>query len=345
MSEAIIIGFVNKGGPGVCGETMKNQLMIRKLKELGVKCYVMDFYKWRRHPWVFIQLLYTVLTHRKATIVFSTSVPNVYPMMRMMKAVGWKQHTVNWVIGGTLGEKTINGTFNKDVIGYINWTIVESQIMVEQLKSCGISNVIQVPNFKPIPYKPKINRSNSRIRFIFISRIIPDKGCDYILESAMMLNGKGLTSKYEIDFYGKIEEDYERTFRKKISELENVDYKGYLNLMSPNGYDCIASYDIMLFPTYWKGEGFAGVFIDAFIAGTPVIITDWAHNKQFFREGETAIFIPVHNVEALSIKMEECIERKYDLNLMATYCQKEADKYNIDNVINKELLEKIGLLG
>ena len=33
--EAIVIGWINKGTPADCGETMKNQLMINKLAELG----------------------------------------------------------------------------------------------------------------------------------------------------------------------------------------------------------------------------------------------------------------------------------------------------------------------
>lgn len=42
-SEAIIIGWINKGKPADCGETMKNQLMIRKLEELGIRCRQIDF--------------------------------------------------------------------------------------------------------------------------------------------------------------------------------------------------------------------------------------------------------------------------------------------------------------
>lgn len=52
-NEAIIIGWINKGKPADCGETMKNQLMIRKLKELGVHCRLIDLKNWRRHPWIF----------------------------------------------------------------------------------------------------------------------------------------------------------------------------------------------------------------------------------------------------------------------------------------------------
>lgn len=37
MKEAIIIGWVNHKHPAVCGETMKNQLMINKLEENGIK--------------------------------------------------------------------------------------------------------------------------------------------------------------------------------------------------------------------------------------------------------------------------------------------------------------------
>lgn len=32
---------------------------------------------------------------------------------------------------------------------------------------------------------------------------------------------------------------------------------------------------MMLFPTLLKGEGFAGVFIDSFVSGVPMIVSDW----------------------------------------------------------------------
>lgn len=343
-NRAIIIGWINKNKPADCGETMKNQLMIQKLEELGVKCYLADFKNWRKHPWIFLQLLWYMIAHHDATLIFSTSTQNVYPMMNLMKLIRWKQHTVHWVIGGSLGQKVKDGVFQADIIGYMNYTLVESNLMKQQLTKCGIKNVLQVPNFKPISYYPTHTGGVNKVRFIFLSRIMPEKGCDYILKAAKLLNEKGYIQKYEIDFYGKIAESYQDTFERGISLLSNVHYAGFLNLRENSGYDKLANYDVMLFPTYWKGEGFAGIFIDAFISGVPIIASDWSHNRQFLKENETALFIPVHDVQALEDKMRECIDGKYDLKHMSSCCQKQAKAYNVDNVITIDFLKRIGII-
>ncbi len=351
MDKVIVIGWINKGKPADCGETMKNQLMIQKLIDLGITCYPIDFKGWKKRPWVFLQLLWNMIVHKDATLIFSTSTINVYPMMKLMKRIGWKQKTIQWVIGGSLGDKVKNGTFDRNVIGYIQHTIVESKLMVHQLEECGIKGVFQLPNFKPISYYPDIKSRVEEwkvglkrpVRFVFLSRIMCEKGCDYILEAAKHLNEDGFENRYTIDFYGKIAEPYKKVFLHKIGNLPNVTYKGFLSLQNKQGYDKLAEYDLMLFPTYWKGEGFAGVFIDAFISGVPMIISDWAHNRQFMKEGETALFIPVHNVIALRDRMQECIKGHYPIGAMAMQCQQEAEIYNIDKVITLDLLNRLDL--
>ena len=109
----------------------------------------------------------------------------------------------------------------------------------------------------------------------------------------------GLQNKFLIDFYGKIDDSYESSFKERVDLIPNVNYQGFLNLGENEGYDKLSTYDMMLFPTYWKGEGFAGVFIDSFVSGVPMIVSDWAHNRQFLKESETALFVPVHDVTAL----------------------------------------------
>lgn len=321
----IVIGWINNGKQADCGETMKNQLMIQRLTTLGVKCRIIDIKGWRKRPWIFMQLVWDLIVHKNDTILYSSTATNTYPMMKIMYRIGWKQKTVHWVIGGLFGERVKNGFFDRNVIRTIDHTLVESPLMKEQLDDCGIRNVIVVPNFKPITYYPDIGWKKDvcperRKRFVYLSRIIPQKGCNYILEAARKLNAYGLRNKYIIDFYGKIDNEYKAHFLQAISELNNVQYNGFLDLSMNAGYDTLSSYDMMLFPTFWQGEGFVGIFIDAMISGLPMIATDWMHNKYFLKEGKSAIFIPIHNANALAAKMKDCIQGKYDLYTMAQNC-------------------------
>jgi len=346
--SVILVGWIRKGQPADCGETMKNQLLVKRLEELGVHCRQMDFKGWKRRPWVVLQLLWCLLAHRDESLIFSTSTINSYPLMKIMKRMGWKQNTIHWVIGGTLGSNVKHGVFRADVIGYMHHTLVESQLMKQDLDECGVNNVKVVPNFKPIHYYPSLANKRkdlqSPLRFVFLSRIMPEKGCDYILQAARMLNEEGKGSQFSIDFYGKIAEDYEADFRSKVEQMGNVNYSGFLDLRQNEGYDKLSEYDVMLFPTYWKGEGMAGIFIDAFISGLPIIATDWAHNRAFLKEGETALFIPVHDVTALKKKMEACVDGKYDLMSMAILCQQHAENYETKTVITWDLLKELDIV-
>ena len=343
MKDVIFVGWVNQGKAPVDGETTKNQYIIAELKKYS-KVIVLDFYEKRKHPWVYLQALWAVITKPHATIVLSTSASNIYGMLKWFKKLNLKRDVVHWVIGGTLGDRVKNGVFDADVIGYAKHTLVESPLMLQQLEDCGVKGVIQVPNFKLISYLPQVNKPNGTLRFVFLSRIMAEKGCNEILGAAKLLNEWGMQERYIVDFYGKVADDYKTTFEEGIAGLPNVKYQGFLDMRQKEGYDRLATYDMLLFPTYWKGEGFAGIFIDAFVAGLPMIITDWAHNSQFVKEGETGLFIPVHDAKALAQKMKECIEVQYDILKMKQYCQIEAKKYDVRRIVTEDLLKKIEIL-
>jgi glycosyltransferase involved in cell wall biosynthesis len=343
MKQVLFVGWVNQGKAPVDGETTKNQYIIAELKKY-CKVIVLDFYEKRKHPWVYLQALWAVIIQSHATIVFSTSASNIYGVLKWFKKLKIHRNVVHWVIGGTLGDKVKNGIFNANIIGYAKHTLVESPLMLRQLEDCGVAGVIQVPNFKLINYLPKVSVPQDVIRFVFLSRIMAEKGCNEIIAAAKLLNEWGMEDRYVVDFYGKVADDYRMTFENGISQLSNVKYQGFLDMRQTEGYDKLATYDMLLFPTCWRGEGFAGIFIDAFVAGLPMIITDWAHNSQFVKEGETGLFIPVHDAKALAQKMKECIEGQYNISIMKELCQIEAKRYDVRNIITEELLKKIEIL-
>ena len=70
--------------------------------------------------------------------------------------------------------------------------------MIKELEDAGVKNVKYVSNFKPINYYPNIEnalmqrRSSKVVRFVFLSRIMREKGCDYILEAVRLLIAFGI---------------------------------------------------------------------------------------------------------------------------------------------------------
>ena len=175
-----------------------------------------------------------------------------------------------------------------------------------------------------------------------MSRIMKEKGVGDILACVAMLNARSFQEHFTVDFYGRLDENYKIEFERTIMELPNAHY--YCTLDLRNGYDTLASYDAMLFPTFHPSEGIAGAIIDAFIAGVPVIASDWGHNREIVDDGTTGIIVPVHDTEALGKVMEKIIQGKIDLHELSRNAQLEARNYNAENVISEDFLKKISIL-
>lgn len=346
--SVIFVGWVNQGKAPVDGETTKNQYIIAELKKY-CKVTVLDFYEKHRHPWVYVQALWALLTKPKATIIFSTSAKNVYAILRLFKRLHVRRDIIYWVIGGAFAKQVRDGKFRADVFNYIKYNLVQCHSMIDMLNEAGVTNARFVSNFKPIPYYPDLEKTlaarakSETLRFVFLSRIMPDKGCDYILDAVRRLNAKGLKPRFSVDFYGKIDADYCEQFLKEVGLLKNVTWHGLLDLRNNEGYDTLASYHAMLFPTFHPSEGFAGVFIDAFIAALPVLASDWAYNAEAVTDGKLGLVYPVHDIEALTDTMEKCIMGQVDLQTMATNARAEAHKYAAENALSVDYLKSIGL--
>lgn len=352
MKDVLFVGWVNYGKLPVDGETTKNQYIIAELEKY-CKVHVLDFFQKSKHPWVYLQAIWTFVMYPKATIVFSTSASNVYKYFSLMYRYGIKRDIIHWVVGGNFATHVKLHTYGKNCVEVFNslrLNLVQCHGMIDELKEAGVNNGKFVSNFKPIKYYPdleachKIRASYGKMRFVFVSRIMLEKGCGYILQAAKLLNDQGYMDKYTIDFYGKVDPGYKIEFEKKIDSLENVNYHGLLNLKSNAGYDDLATYHAMLFPSFWAGEGFAGVFIDAFIAGLPVLASDWAHNAESIIDGKTGVIYPTHNVEALRKVICDCINGKIQLDAMSKNAREEAPKYQADNVMTESYIRSIGLI-
>ncbi|EKC46829.1 glycosyl transferase, group 1 family protein [human gut metagenome] len=83
--------------------------------------------------------------------------------------------------------------------------------------------------------------------------------------------------------------------------------------------------------------------MDAYIAGLPLIASDWNINTEVITE-KTGIIIPPKDEEALYIAMKNCILGRYDLSAMKRNCLNEAKKYDIKKILSRHFLQEVGLL-
>ena len=337
----VFVGTIKKTAN--CGESMKNHLFISRFKTIFDRVIVIDIFQPRKHPMCFIKVIITALMHHNDTIALSVSPATADKFIRLLLRLGCKK-IYYWSVGILLVDYFKEGKFKAITYNKLKAVYVQSPKMVEELNKFGVKNVIYVSNSKYINYLPEIKKEKGdKTRFVFLSRIHPEKGCKEIIEAARQLNAEGMERNYIVDFYGAIAPNYECEFRNQLIDKSNLSYKGFLDLTSSSGYDLLSSYEVMLFPTYYDGEAFPGVVIDAFVAALPIIATDWHFNTEIINS-DVGVIIPPRDVKSLKKAMEDFITGKIAIHQLRMNSQSRAMRYDNRNVLSKENLTKIGFL-
>lgn len=362
--KIIFIGPCGGGGTPINGASAKNCHLIRFLREHGADIKMIDTERWKRNPMILMSLLFSVLCYPKACFIVATSSISAYHIIRVFGWLHMKRNIIYWVIGGSLANWIKQGKMKASAFRHIKYFLVEGRQMQEMLQECGFDNAIYVPNFKPIYHIPvRPMRRSGSVKFVFLSRIIPPKGCGIIIDAVKCLN-MHCDQAFGVDFYGPIEDGYRQEFLHEIEHLDNVSYKGILDLSQNSSYDELACYDAMLFPTGWVNEGFPGIAIDAFVAGLPVIATDWNINAEVIENGKLGFimrmplskeqpkclfdieYVPFEKdkaAEILADTMQMILDNPDMLAALSINCQRTAMQYDIRNVLTKDFFELIGL--
>lgn len=347
MNELILIGPIHIGENPSAGDSMKNQLFLARFKQIYRRVIPIDTTGWKRRPWIMLKLLSAIAFHPKAKVVISANPLSADTLISILVFFHFPNDIFYWVVGGSFHKMIEEGRFKTRTYLPLKGIFVQGQIMVETLNKNGLHNVVYVPNSKMINhYGNAVKKQDGKIHFVFLSRVEECKGCTDILQSVESLNKEGLGEKFDVTFYGHPSRDpqFAKWFESKVCELPNVEFKGILNLLDEKNYDELSSYGVMLFPTYWEGEGFPGVVIDAYVSSLPIIASDWNLNKDVIIDGETGWIIPTHNLESLIEKMIYVINNPQVIKDMAIKCRKQAEQYDSRVVLSEGNLQKLGLL-
>jgi glycosyltransferase involved in cell wall biosynthesis len=298
----LFIGTVNKGNKPTGGEEFKNQLILAKL-EVEYEIVLIETSKWRTNMLVISKLFFHLFFIKYDQIIISASSLSTNRLLSLLYFFPKiNQKIIYFVLGGYFPVALEKGVYQIDKYKNLKAIFIQGIGLKNKLLSLGLNNVFVLNNFKNFEstlIKTNYNQNFDLIKFVFISTLLKEKGVDLIIEAVIKLINKGFQGRFSVTFYGMMTPQFEKKFSElKIKEIE---FKGYLDLMNnPQiGYDILAGYHCLIFPTYYKGEGFAGVFIDAFFAGLPVITTEWNMNSEVIKDGYNGIIIQPKDSNAI----------------------------------------------
>ena len=150
------------------------------------------------------------------------------------------------------------------------------------------SNHTQQPDLVEIEQSQRITCD----KIIFLGHVQKDKGIGVILDTVSSLpNGVSL------DIYGPLYEPYTAE-NINIRGEGKVCYRGVLDFKQVQ--EVLFEYDALVLPTFYPGEGYPGVIIEAFSHGLPVITSRWKSIPEIVDEN-SGILITPHSPGELAV--------------------------------------------
>lgn len=176
----------------------------------------------------------------------------------------------------------------------------ETQQLMTFFEKKDVKNAVWLPNARK-PIQTKRTKASFEKKFVFISRVIPQKGITEIVQAASML-----PKEYSIDIYGPIDD---RHYQTSIFKNSCVNYKGTLR---PDEIETtLSKYNVLLLPSYFEGEGYPGIIIESLAMGIPVIATYWKALPEVITDGYNGLLVPIKNAEALVRAMQQFNQNNY----------------------------------
>lgn len=184
--------------------------------------------------------------------------------------------------------------------------LVKYKITKKPLKVLGHGNVkgIDLDYFNPVLSDVNIEAAKIRkegiITFVFVGRIVGDKGINELTEAFERLNKEYPDTR--LILIGPKEQNLDPLREETLSRIannKNIEAVGSQKDVRP----WLLASDIFVFPSY--REGFPNVVIEAGAMGLPSIVTDINGSREIIIEGHNGTIIPSKNSTALYEAMKD----------------------------------------
>ena len=187
--------------------------------------------------------------------------------------------------------------------------LINYRITKKPLKVLGHGNVRGIDLAHYNPELPEVQTEAARIRkpgvftFVFIGRLVRDKGINELVEAFEWLNKE--YPKTRLLLVGRQEPELDPLKPETIAKIDNnknIEAVGQQSDVRP----WLTASDAFVFPSY--REGFPNVVIEAGAMCLPSIVTDINGSREIIIEGKNGTIIPPRDADALYMAMKSFLE-------------------------------------
>lgn len=193
--------------------------------------------------------------------------------------------------------------------------LINAGITHKPMKVLGYGNVmgVDMKRFDPSRFSD-VQKDANKFTFIFVGRIVGDKGINELVEAFTKLHDKHQNTRLML--VGDYENDLDPL--QKVTE-DRIKANKSIILAGPKfGDDLLEEYmkaDCFVMPSY--REGFPNTVMEAGAMGLPSIVTDINGSREIIIEGENGLIVPPRTIQPLYDAMERMLSDKDILYCMA----------------------------
>lgn len=192
--------------------------------------------------------------------------------------------------------------------------LLNHHITSKPIKVLGYGNVrgVDMEYFKPEPINTK-----DVFTFVFIGRIVKDKGINELVAAFKRVNEKH--KHVRLVLVGPKEDDLDPILPETATEIHSnnaITEVGSQKDVRPFYQNA----DALVFPSY--REGFPNVVLEAGAMGLPSIVTDINGSREIIVESKNGTIIPPHDEQALYEAMLNWVENPQEVASMAANARK-----------------------
>ena len=195
--------------------------------------------------------------------------------------------------------------------------LINYNITRKPLQVLGYGNIrgIDLNHYRRSPEvmeKALTLRKPNRFTFVFIGRVVRDKGIDELVEAFSLLHSEHPQTR--LILVGRTEDNLDPVSpntRSAIASHPAIEAVGSQSDVRP----WLAASDALVFPSY--REGFPNVVIEAGALDLPSIVTDINGSREIIVHGQNGIIVPPRNAQALLQAMTQFVQNPQATQAMA----------------------------